>query len=61
MTPAVGAGLLGLSAAVIVGGVCNLIGVFFLGESVAKTVGNNFTYPAYPLTLSMVFIKQCPL
>lgn len=56
MTPAVGAGLLGLSAAVIIGGVCNLIGVFFLGENVAKTVGNNFTYPAYPLTLPMVFI-----
>jgi len=56
MTPAVGAGLLSLSAAVIVGGVFNLIGVFFLGESVAKTVGNNFTYPEFPLTLPMVFI-----
>ncbi len=56
MTPAVGAGLLGLGAAVVIGGVFNLIGVFFLGESVAKTVGNNFTYPEYPLTLPMVFI-----
>ncbi len=56
MTPAVGAGLLSLSAAVIIGGVCNLIGVFFLGESVAKTVGNNFTFPEFPLTLPMVFI-----
>ena len=56
MTPAVGAGLLGLSTAVLIGGVCNLIGVFFLGESVARTVGNDFTYPEFPLTLSMVFI-----
>jgi PiT family inorganic phosphate transporter len=56
MTPAVGAGLLSLSAAVIIGGVFNLVGVFFLGESVAKTVGNNFTYEQFPLTLPMVFI-----
>jgi PiT family inorganic phosphate transporter len=56
MTPAVGAGLLGLGAAVVIGGVFNLIGVFFLGESVARTVGTNFTYPEYPLTLPMVFI-----
>lgn len=54
MTPAVGAGLLSLSAAVLLGGVINLIGVFFLGESVSKTVGNSFSTET--LTLPMVFI-----
>ena len=54
MTPAVGAGLLSLSMAVLLGGIINLIGVFFLGESVSKTVGNNFSTET--LTLPMVFI-----
>ncbi|MCK4848548.1 MAG: inorganic phosphate transporter, partial [Candidatus Heimdallarchaeota archaeon] len=54
MTPAVGAGLLSLSMAVLLGGVINLIGVFFLGESVSKTVGNNFATET--LTLPMIFI-----
>jgi PiT family inorganic phosphate transporter len=54
MTPAVGAGLLTLSAAVILGGVFNFIGVFFLGESVSKTVGNKFSHET--LTITMVFI-----
>ncbi|MHA2218410.1 MAG: anion permease, partial [Candidatus Hodarchaeales archaeon] len=54
MTPAVGAGLLSLSMAVLLGGVINLIGVFFLGESVSKTVGNSFATET--LTLPMVFI-----
>ncbi len=54
MTPAVGAGLLSLSMAVLIGGIFNLIGVFFLGESVSKTVGNSFATET--LTLPMVFI-----
>jgi len=54
MSPSVGAGLLSLSAAVFVGGVFNFIGVFFLGESVSKTVGNSFA--TQPLTLTMVFV-----
>ena len=54
MTPAVGAGLLSLNMAVMLGGIINLIGVFFLGESVSKTVGNNFATET--LTLPMVFI-----
>ena len=54
MTPAVGAGLLTLGLAVILGGVFNFIGVFFLGEQVSKTVGNNFATET--LTLPMVFI-----
>jgi PiT family inorganic phosphate transporter len=54
MTPAVGAGLLSLGMAVLLGGVINLIGVFFLGESVSKTVGNSFA--TEKLTLPMVFI-----
>ncbi|MHA1942106.1 MAG: inorganic phosphate transporter [Candidatus Hodarchaeales archaeon] len=54
MTPAVGAGLLSLSLAVILGGIFNLIGVFFLGTSVSKTVGNNFSTET--LTLPMVLI-----
>ncbi|MFX1283600.1 MAG: anion permease [Promethearchaeota archaeon] len=56
MTPAVGAGLLSLSVAVLIGGLFNFIGVFFLGESVSKTVGNKFTTPEYALSLSMVFV-----
>ena len=54
MTPAVGAGLLSLGLAVLLGGIFNLVGVFFLGESVSKTVGNNFAHET--LTLPMVFI-----
>ena len=54
MTPAVGAGLLSLSIAVILGGIFNLVGVFFLGTSVSKTVGNNFSTET--LTLPMVLI-----
>jgi PiT family inorganic phosphate transporter len=54
MTPAVGAGLLSLSMAVLLGGVINLIGVFFLGEKVSKTVGNSFSTET--LTLPMIFI-----
>jgi PiT family inorganic phosphate transporter len=54
MTPAVGAGLLSLGFAVLLGGIFNLIGVFFLGESVSKTVGNNFAHET--LTLPMIFI-----
>ncbi len=56
MTPAVGAGLLSLSVAVFVGGVFNFIGVFLLGESVSKTVGNKFTTVDYTLSLTMVFV-----
>lgn len=54
MTPAVGAGLLSVGMAVFLGGVFNLIGVFFLGESVSKTVGNKFT--TFSLDLNMVFV-----
>ncbi|MHA1974241.1 MAG: inorganic phosphate transporter [Candidatus Hodarchaeales archaeon] len=54
MTPAVGAGLLTLGTAVILGGIFNFIGVFFLGTQVSKTVGNNFSTET--LTLPMVFI-----
>ncbi|WP_455141718.1 anion permease [Candidatus Hodarchaeum mangrovi] len=54
MTPAVGAGLLTLGSAVILGGIFNFIGVFFLGKQVSKTVGNNFATET--LTLPMVFI-----
>lgn len=56
MTPAVGAGLLSLSAAVFIGGIFNFIGVFFLGESVSKTVGTKFTTADFALSLSMVFV-----
>ncbi|MFX0084882.1 MAG: anion permease [Candidatus Hodarchaeota archaeon] len=56
MTPAVGAGLLSLGLAVFIGGLFNFIGVFFLGEEVSKTVGNKFTSPDFPLSLSMVFV-----
>jgi len=56
MTPAVGAGLLSLGLAVFVGGIFNFIGVFFLGESVSKTVGNKFTTADFTLSLSMVFV-----
>ncbi|MFX0066172.1 MAG: inorganic phosphate transporter [Candidatus Hermodarchaeota archaeon] len=54
MSPAVGAGLLTLGVAVVIGGICNFIGAFFLGESVSKTVGQNLSYN--PLTIEMVFI-----
>ncbi|MFX1507193.1 MAG: anion permease [Promethearchaeota archaeon] len=54
MTPAVGAGLLSLSIAVLIGGIFNFIGVFFLGESVSKTVGKGIS--ATPLGLDMVFV-----
>jgi PiT family inorganic phosphate transporter len=56
MTPAVGAGLLSLSAAVLIGGIFNFIGVFILGKEVSKTVGNKFTTEAFTLSLSMVFV-----
>lgn len=56
MTPAVGAGLLTLSIAVLIGGIFNFIGVFFLGESVSKTVGKGISTESYPLTLTMVFV-----
>ena len=54
MTPAVGAGLLSLGIAVVLGGIFNFIGVFFLGEQVSKMIGNNFATET--LTLPMVFI-----
>ena len=54
MTPAVGAGLLSLSSAVLIGGLFNFIGVFFLGESVSKTVGKGIS--TTPLELDMVFV-----
>ena len=54
MTPAVGAGLLSLSVAVLIGGIFNFIGVFFLGESVSKTVGKGIS--TAPLNLDMVFV-----
>lgn len=54
MTPAVGAGLLSLSVAVLIGGIFNFIGVFFLGESVSKTVGKGIS--TAPLDLDMVFV-----
>ncbi|MFX0049983.1 MAG: anion permease [Candidatus Hodarchaeota archaeon] len=54
MTPAVGAGLLSLSIAVLIGGIFNFIGVFFLGESVSKTVGKGIS--TAPLDLDMVFV-----
>ncbi|MHA1967354.1 MAG: anion permease [Candidatus Hodarchaeales archaeon] len=54
MTPAVGAGLLSLSIAVLIGGFFNFIGVFFLGESVSKTVGKGIS--TAPLNLDMVFV-----
>ncbi|MFW9777467.1 MAG: anion permease [Candidatus Heimdallarchaeota archaeon] len=54
MTPAVGAGLLTLSLAVLLGGIFNLFGVFILGQSVSKTVGNKFA--TFTLTLEMVFV-----
>ncbi|MHA2202692.1 MAG: inorganic phosphate transporter, partial [Candidatus Hodarchaeales archaeon] len=54
MTPAVGAGLLSLSVAVVIGGIFNFIGVFFLGESVSKTVGKGVS--TAPLELDMVFV-----
>ncbi|UCG01406.1 MAG: inorganic phosphate transporter [Candidatus Heimdallarchaeota archaeon] len=54
MTPAVGAGLLSLSVAVIIGGIFNFIGVFFLGESVSKTVGKGIS--TAPLELDMIFV-----
>ncbi|MFX0185396.1 MAG: anion permease [Candidatus Hodarchaeota archaeon] len=56
MTPAVGAGLLSLSIAVVIGGIFNFIGVFFLGESVSKTVGKGISTESYPLSLTMVFV-----
>ena len=56
MTPAVGAGLLSLSVAVLIGGIFNFIGVFFLGESVSKTVGKGISTPSAPLNLDMVFV-----
>jgi PiT family inorganic phosphate transporter len=54
MTPAVGAGLLSLGVAVLIGGIFNFIGVFFLGESVSKTVGKGIS--TKPLNLDMVFV-----
>jgi PiT family inorganic phosphate transporter len=54
MTPAVGAGLLSLSIAVLIGGLFNFIGVFFLGEAVSKTVGKGIA--TTPLELDMVFV-----
>ncbi len=54
MTPAVGAGLLSLSVAVVIGGIFNFIGVFFLGEAVSKTVGKGIS--TTPLELDMVFV-----
>ena len=54
MTPAVGSGLLSLSIAVLIGGIFNFIGVFFLGESVSKTVGKGVS--TTPLELDMVFV-----
>jgi PiT family inorganic phosphate transporter len=54
MTPAVGAGLVSLSIAVIIGGFFNFIGVFFLGESVSKTVGKGIS--TEPLNLDMIFV-----
>jgi len=54
MAPAVGAGVFSLRTAVVLGGICNFIGVFFMGGSVSRTVGNDFSYKT--LTLPMVFI-----
>ncbi|MFX1250912.1 MAG: anion permease [Promethearchaeota archaeon] len=54
MSPAVGAGILTLGIAVVIGGICNFIGAFFLGESVSKTIGQNLS--RNPLTIEMVFI-----
>lgn len=54
MTPAVGAGLLSLGVAVVIGGIFNFIGVFFLGESVSSTVGKGISVE--PLDLTMVFV-----
>lgn len=54
MTPAVGAGLVSLSVAVLIGGIFNFFGVFLLGESVSKTVGKGIS--TAPLNLDMVFV-----
>jgi PiT family inorganic phosphate transporter len=53
MTPAVGAGLVSLNIAVIIGGIFNFFGVF-LGVSVSKTVGKGIS--TEPLDLTMVFV-----
>ncbi|MFQ5820620.1 MAG: inorganic phosphate transporter [Candidatus Heimdallarchaeota archaeon] len=54
MAPAVGAGIFSLGTAVLLGGIFNFIGVFFMGESVSRTVGTNISHET--LTLTMVFI-----
>lgn len=54
MAPAVGAGTFSLGTAVLLGGIFNFIGVFFMGESVSRTVGTNISHET--LTLTMVFI-----
>ncbi|MFQ6123585.1 MAG: inorganic phosphate transporter [Candidatus Heimdallarchaeota archaeon] len=54
MAPAVGAGIFSLGTAVLLGGIFNFIGVFFMGESVSRTIGTNISHET--LTLPMVFI-----
>ena len=43
-----------MRTAVVFGGIFNFIGVFFMGESVSRTVGNDFSHGT--LTLTMVFV-----
>lgn len=54
MAPAVGAGLVSVTIAAIISGIFNFIGVFFLGRTVSKTVGNDLSQE--PLTLGMIFV-----
>ena len=54
MAPAVGAGLVSVTIAAVISGIFNFIGVFFLGHSVSKTVGNDLSHN--PITIQMVII-----